>query len=248
MTRLAQAVSGAAASDKRAGFTLIESLVTLAITSLVALSAGALFRDGLFYFDRGTRSVDQTEQFALAVDCLTRDLGAIRFVQQKGGDRQKATFISDEAGRILFVTGGDKAPVAQGEEIVEYSVEQDDKTSQLVRRRAAWPGPRLSLGDADLQDPVIVLKGNFDISFQFADQDSDGERVWRAEWAGDQGLPRAMRLTLRDRESGADLLPDGSFPIWANAPMGCDLDENCLSPPKGKPDSAPQRTGMNAIP
>jgi prepilin-type N-terminal cleavage/methylation domain-containing protein len=242
---LARTTGRAAASDRRAGFTLIESLVTLAITSLVALSAGVLFRDGLFYFDRGTQAVDQTEQFALAVDCLTRDFGAVRFVQREGGDPQKATFIANGAGRVLFVTGGDKAPGAQGEEIVEYSVEQDDKSSLLVRRRAAWPGPRLSLGDADLRDPVVVLKGNFDISFQFAVQDADGEQIWRSEWAGDVGLPGAVRLALRDRESGADLLPDGSFTIWTNAPMACDLDEKCLSPLKVDSDSAPRRAGTN---
>ena len=56
-----------ASLERRAGFTLIESLVALAITSLIVLSAGALIRDGLFYFDRGTRAVDETEEFALAV-------------------------------------------------------------------------------------------------------------------------------------------------------------------------------------
>jgi prepilin-type N-terminal cleavage/methylation domain-containing protein len=229
-----------ASRERRGGFTLIESLVALAITSLTVLSAVALMRDSLFYFDRGSRAVDQTEQFALAVDCMTRDFGAARFVQRRGGDPKKATFIGDDGGRVLFVTGGDKAPGSQGEEVVEYSIEQNDKVSQLVRRRSAWPGPRLLLNDADLQDPVVLLKGDFDISFQYSDYDSSGELVWRDTWAGGQGIPRSARLTLRDRESGADLLSDGDFLVGANAPMACDTDKDCLSPAKEAP-APPQR-------
>jgi type II secretion system protein J len=225
-----------AALERRAGFTLIESLVALAITSLIVLSAGALIRDGLFYFDRGTRAVDETEEFALAVDCLTRDFGAARFVRPKGGDRRAASFTADGEGKVRFVTGGDKAPGAQGEEVVEYSVERNDDISQLVRRRAAWSGPRMAVEDADPQDPVIVLKGNFDISFGFSDLTPSGELAWRDEWAAEESLPHSVKLSLRDPQSGVDLLSDGDFLVRANAPMSCDTDQDCLSSGNSAPN------------
>jgi hypothetical protein len=46
-----------------------------------------------------------------------------------------------------------------------------------------------------------------------------------------------VRLSLRDRQSGVDLLSDGDFPVRANAPMSCDSDQDCLSPGKSAPNS-----------
>jgi len=241
VTDVARTRKATGVTRRRAGFTLIESLVALAITSLIAVSAGALFRDGIFYFDRGTQAVDRTEQFALAIDCLTRDFGAVRFMERKGGDMRKATFVGGAEGRIRFVTGGDKAPRSQREEVVEYVVEPHDNFSQLVRRRSPWPGPRLAIDQADPQDPVILLKGDFDIAFQFSDVSPAGEIIWRDEWAAGQGLPRSVRLTLRDRQSGVDLLADNDFPVRANAPMACDSDKDCFSPRKDRAPNAPQQ-------
>ena len=144
----------AARESARAGFTLIESLVALAITSFIILSAGTLIHDSAFFFDRGTRAVDQTEQFALAVDRLTQDFGAARFVVENDAGRPKALFTGDGGeGKALFVTAGGKASGPQGEEIVEYSIEQDDETSKLVRRRAPWPGLRAPLDAAEPAGP-----------------------------------------------------------------------------------------------
>jgi prepilin-type N-terminal cleavage/methylation domain-containing protein len=221
----------AARESARAGFTLIESLVALAITSFIIFSAATLIHDGAFFFDRGTRAVDQTEQFALAVDCLTQDFGAARFVIENDAGRPKALFTGEGGeGKALFVTAGGKASGPQGEEIVEYSIEQDDETSKLVRRRAPWPGLRAPLVGAELRDPVILLSGKFDIAFGFSERTSAGALIWRDRWTGDVGLPHSVRLTLRDRATGVDLLAGGDFPVRANAPMACSSGkDDCLS-------------------
>ena len=218
--------------DRRAGFTLIESLVALAITSAILVSIGALIHDSAFFFDRGTRSVDQTEQYALAIDCLTHDFAAARFVRQKEAKGPMTAFTGDgAAGKILFITGGGRESGPQGEEIVQYSVEREDDSSRLVRRRAPWPGPRMRLDEADLQDAVVLLSGPFDISFGFSELTPAGAVVWRDGWTGAEGLPHSVRLTLRDPTTGGDLLAGGDFPIRANAPMTCVSGKaDCLSP------------------
>jgi general secretion pathway protein J len=212
------------------GFTLIESLIALAITSLVVLSCVTFLRDGAYYFDRGTEAVDQTEQFAFAVDCLTRDFAGARFVLQAGPGGPVAPFVADGRERILFVTAADRASATQGEEVVEYSVEEDGELSRLVRRRAPWAGPRSRPDDVAMTDPVALLRGPFEISFQYSELTPEGALVWYDRWSGSEGLPYSVRLALVDRATGVDLLGGSAFRVRANAPASCASGkEDCLS-------------------
>jgi type II secretion system protein J len=217
-------------STSRAGFTLVETLAAVAIAAAVIVSAGALIHDSVFFFDRGTRSVDQTEQFALAIDCLTRDFGAARFALQSDQGKTRSSFTAGEHGDILFITGGGRGPGAARDEIVRISIEQDDASRKIVRRRLAWKGPRQRPEEAELRDPVILLKGPFDISFEFSKPMATGGVAWQDQWTGETGLPQAVRLTLRDAATGAILLKAGEFPVHANAPIGCAIGkEDCLA-------------------
>jgi hypothetical protein len=218
----------------RAGFTLIEALAALAITATIILSTGGLLYQNIFFFDRGTRIVDQSEQLALAVDALTRDLGAARFVVQKHANVARAAFTgtpdsADGPAKILFITSGGKEAGSQGEEVVSITVEQGDEFTQLVRRRAPWLGPRVHLEDAQPSDPVILLKGKFSISFRFSELTKEGKIVWHDSWTGETGLPHAIRLNVRNEE-GADLLVGAEFPVHADASAACAAGEtDCLS-------------------
>jgi prepilin-type N-terminal cleavage/methylation domain-containing protein len=204
--------------DHRAGFTLIECLAALAITSLVVLSTGALLREGGYFFDRGTRAVDETERFAWATDRLTRDLAGARFVPQAGEKAATAAF-AGEPERLVFVTAGQLA--SRGEEVVEYSIQQLDESQQLVRRRASWAGPSSLLSDSDLADPVVLLRGRFAASFEYSQVGSEGALVWRNQWSGGEGLPYSVRVKLIDSGTGVDFLAAGDFIVRANAPISC---------------------------
>ncbi len=214
------------ASSGRAGFTLIETLAALAIASVIILSVSALIHQGVFFFDRGTRTIDQVEQLTLAIDCLTRDFEAARFVLQKNANGTRAVFTgvpasADGRAKILFVTAGGRASGPQGEEVVSLTVETADDLTQLVRRRSAWLGPRMRVEDAKLQDAVILLKGKLDISFSFSELTPNGTLVWQDRWTGETGLPHSVRLSLRDGTTGADLLEAAEFPVYADAPATC---------------------------
>ena len=85
-----------------------------------------------------------------------------------------------------------------------------------------------------LQDAVVLIEGKLDISFVFGRVTPDGGLAWYANWAGERVLPRYVRLVLRDRATGADLLGEADFVIRANAPSACgrtDASRACLSAP-----------------
>ncbi len=222
-----------AKADARAGFTLIETLAALAIASVVILSTSALLHQGVFFFDRGTRTVEDSEQLAAAVESLTRDFGAARFVVSKGAS--KTAFIGtpaseDAPAKIVFVSSGGRAAGPQGEEVVSLTVEQMDRGAQLVRRRLPWLGPRMGLDDARPEDSVILLKGRFDAAFAFSELAEDGTLTWQDRWSGEKGLPHSVRLRLRDMETGAGLLAGAEFLVHADAPLSCAGGESdCLS-------------------
>jgi len=229
-----------------AGFTLIETLAALAITSVIILSTGMLIHQSVFFFDRGTRTVDKSEQLALAVESLKRDFAAARYVLQKKGTGLSSAFIGSPASeatraKVIFITGGGEAAGPQGEEVVNLTVEAGDDVTQLVRRRATWFGPRMRLTDAETSDAVILLKGKYDISFSFSERAGDGRLIWHSDWTGDNGLPHSVRLNLQDSRSGAILFAGLEFPIEADAPAACTAGEiDCLSPgAKGNPAPAP---------
>jgi len=227
---------------RSAGFTLIECLVALAVTSLVAFAAGSLLRETGSFFDRGTRAVDETERFAWAVDRLTRDFAAARFVPQAGEKSGSAAFIG-EPGRVVFVAAGrgGSAP-----EVVEYSTAPGEAGEQLIRRQAAWPGPSARLAQAELKDPVVLLSGTYDISFEFAQAPPGGGLVWRDRWSGAEGLPGSVKVKLIDAASGVDFLAASDFAIRANAPLACASGkDDCLKKDEGakSAEAAQPRSG-----
>jgi type II secretion system protein J len=224
-----------AAAKRLAGFTLVEMLAALAITAIVIVSTGQLLYQSVFFFDRGTRTVDHSEQLALAVDSLKRDFAAVRFVVRRNASGTSAAFTSEPASdsaptKLLFVTAGGKASGPQGEEAVSLTVESGDDFVQLVRRRAAWIGPSMHLEDVRLGDPVVLLKGKFAISFKFSELTKDGKLEWHDRWTGEGGLPHSVRFIMRDGMTGADHLAEADFRIYADAPAGCAAgSEDCLS-------------------
>jgi prepilin-type N-terminal cleavage/methylation domain-containing protein len=220
------------------GFTLVEVLAALAIASVIIMASAALIRNVALFFDRGTRSVTEAERLMLAVERLAGDFGSARFVWRRTEDGAAAAFAAEQASSerpasVIFVGAGRAASNARvDDDMISLTVEQDGEVRRLVRRRVTWPGPRARFEDVTPQDRVVLIEGKLDISFVFGRVTPDGALAWYASWAGERVLPRYVRLILRDRTTGADLLGEADFMVRANAPAACgraDAALACLS-------------------
>jgi prepilin-type N-terminal cleavage/methylation domain-containing protein len=229
----------------RDGFTLVEVLAALAISSVIIIASAALIRNVALYFDRGTRGATEAERLMLAVGRLAGDFGSARFVSRLTANGAAIAFAAEQAS-VVFVGAGGVASRSSDDELVSLTVERDGDLERLVRRRATWPGQRARFEDVTPQDPVVLIEGKLDISFAFA---PDGAQVWYASWTGQSVLPHYVRLMLRDRDKGVDLLGEADFVVRANAPPACGRTEAtpaCLSvaPTLPTDTSEPERSAQ----
>jgi prepilin-type N-terminal cleavage/methylation domain-containing protein len=218
----------------RDGFTLVEVLAALAITSVIIIASAALIRNVALYFDRGTRSATEAERLVLAVGRLAGDFGSARFVARRTADGAAIAFAAEQASSerpasVVFVGAGGIASRSDDDELVSLTVEWDGDLGRLVRRRAIWPGQLARFEDVTPEDPVVLIEGKLDISFMFGRLTQDGALAWSSSWVGEMDLPRYVRLILRDRVSGADLLGEAAFVVRANAPPACGRNEAVLA-------------------
>ncbi|HEY8066807.1 MAG TPA: prepilin-type N-terminal cleavage/methylation domain-containing protein [Methylosinus sp.] len=232
--------------ERRAGFTLVETLAALAVAAAIIFGAAALIHHVALYFDRGAIGVTEAERFALALDRLSRDFGAARFVvgaaerDERPSDRGPAPKDKDKKarpvafsggpGRIVFVTGSAVGARAAPEEALTLDVEPlRDGVTRLVRRRSVWLGPRAGLLAEAAGDAVVLLEGRYDMSFDFARMGARGDLVWTDSWTGETELPRVVRLRLADPVTGANLVAGAEFILWADAPAACSREtSDCL--------------------
>ena len=230
----------------RHGFTLVELLAALAIAAVIIAASSALVHNVALHFEQGTRGVSDGERLILAIERLAADIGSARFVLRTSDERSAPStsplaFIGEPTS-IVFVGPGGVGANQSGEEVVSLTVEQEDDMTHLVRRRAPWFGPRTRFEELTFGDPVILLDGKFLISFAFGQVTQDGKLAWNDAWKGQASLPRYVRLNLRDRASGADLLPGTDFVIRADASGGCAQSDSAGCTAGSAPASKPQGT------
>src|ERR1700683_5071890 len=152
------------------GFTLIEVLAALAISSVIIVTTATLIHTIAGNFDRGTRGVDAADRLVLAMQRLSSDFSSTRFVVWTTDDGPALAFRDEQAvgekpARIMFVSGSSTGDKLDTDELVSLTIERSNDTTRLTRRRAAWTGPAMPIERASLQDPVVLMEGSLDISF-----------------------------------------------------------------------------------
>jgi prepilin-type N-terminal cleavage/methylation domain-containing protein len=236
-------------AGRRNGFTLIEVLAALAISSVIIVATVALIHTVARNFDRGTRGVDAADRLTLAVERLAADFGAARFVVWTTQSGPALAFRGEQAdgekpGRVTFVSGAGIGSVSRADEVVSLTIERTGDVTRLVRRRAAWTGPDMLIEHVSMQDAVVLIEGSLDMSFLFGHLTGGGALAWSSTWIGETALPRFVRLIIRDRATGADPVGEADFIVSADAPLACgrpDAGPDCLSRvlPAKKPRAAP---------
>jgi general secretion pathway protein J len=228
------------------GFTLIETLVALALMGLVLSALANLTAQWLPNWNRGFERIQRSELIGIALQRIGADLAAAEYVPANRGERRPIFDGSELA--VTFVRTALGPNAGSGLDVVR--VGETTERQGFVTVRSRTPFRPLPLGSSlseqlHFAEPVLLLRSPFRLSFAYAGQD----RVWKGSWHDADKLPAAIKLTIRDAASERILAISTVTPVHIDAsaqgdcaqPDGnCDGKPNAQNNPQGSAQGNPQ--------
>ncbi len=223
-----------------AGFTLIETLVALALTGLVLSALANITSQWLPNWHRGMDRIQRSEAISLALQRIGADLAAAEYVPANREQRQPLFDGSELSVMFVRTTLGPNA--TPGLDVVRIGETTDRQALVTVRSRAPFgplePGASVS-EQIHTGDPVVLLREPFRLSFSYAGRD----RVWKSSWHDADRLPSEIMLTVRDAATERTLSVSTVASIHADAPAAATCPDNGCG---GKSDANPQNARDNS--
>jgi prepilin-type N-terminal cleavage/methylation domain-containing protein len=187
-------------SDRAAGFTLVELLVSLVITSVISSFALA----GFHLSNKAwtvSRDADTEGQISAAAnrlsDLISKSTPSAAFDESRGiaallfdGDQDRLTFVTLSEGYAL--DGGlIRANIAWQPPRAD---DQTDVSAGAIRFSGAVFRPNGTSPGYD--EPVVLLRGVSDLRISYFGPDQDGAAHWSPQWKGRDRLPYLVSIGM----------------------------------------------------
>lgn len=177
---------------RRAGFTLLELLIALAIVaSLVAIAFGGL-RVAVAAWDQGEDRAEAHQHLRGIAVLLTRALaGTYPYRASLGQAPETVLLFRGAAEEVEFVTSAPPFPpaVAAAFTAVSLGLERGDTPALVIRQRVLPNREPFAEAAVVLRDPAVTR-----LAFRYLDESGAWEEQWDTEARG--GLPRAVQVTV----------------------------------------------------
>ena len=206
------------------GFTLIESLVALALTGLVLSALANITAQWLPNWNRGLDRIQRSEMIGITLQRIADDLAAAQYVPV-GGDEKKPLFVGSEQS-VIYVRTAIGPNAGPGLDVVRLSETKDRDGLATVRTRTAFrPMPPESASDQlHFGEPVLLLRAPYQLSLAYAGED----QAWQSSWKDSEKLPAKIRLTVRDSSNARTVSTVASIHVQSQAQGECkQADEKC---------------------
>jgi general secretion pathway protein J len=181
------------------GFTLIETIVALALMGLVLSALAGITAQWLPNWNRGIDRIQRSETVGTALERISADLAAAEYVPINR-ETHRPLFDGSELS-VTFVRTALGPNAGPGLDVVRVSETTEHREFMSVRSRARFAPVPLDSSLAEqvhFGDPVLLLRPPYRLSFAYAGPD----RIWQNTWRGQDKLPAMIKLTVRDSRSG----------------------------------------------
>ena len=225
------------------GFTLIESLVALALMGLVLSALASITAQWFPNWNRGLDRIQRSEMISIALQRIGDDLAAAEYVPANRGGKQPLFEGSELSVTFVRTALGPNAGV--GLDVVRLAETTDQAGLATARSRAPFrPLPLASSSPSEqfrFGEPVLLFRAPFRLSFAYAGEDG----AWKSSWRGSDKLPAKIRLTVRDMASERILTISTVTPVHVQSSA-----EGDCAQPDGKCDGAADTpaTSQNGAP
>jgi general secretion pathway protein J len=218
------------------GFTLIETIVALALMGLVLSALASITAQWLPNWNRGVDRIQRSEEIGVALQRISADLAATEYVSANRESR-RPLFDGSELS-VMFVRTALGPSVGPGLEVVRVGETTDRRNFVTVRSRTRFtplpPGSSLS-ERLHFRDPVVLLRTPYRLSFAYAGPD----QVWKSAWRGNDKLPALIRLTVRDAKTERVLSVSTVTPVHVQMPSDCLEPDGKCDDKDGAPSKDP---------
>ena len=177
-----------------AGFSLIEAMATLALTATIILALSSVAGQWLPNWRRGFVDLQRADLLGIGLERLVDDLSAAEYVTPSAGDQ--APLFQGDATSVMFIRSAIGPDAYPHLEIVRLAEIKEERGLAVVRTRARFAPTAAGAKPKPIAfgDPVTLVRAPFRISFSYAGPD----RLWLPTWKGREGLPEAVRISVRD--------------------------------------------------
>jgi general secretion pathway protein J len=179
-----------------AGFTLIETLIATALMMAVLGALATVTAQWLPNWNRGFTRVQRSDLLALGLERIVADLSAAEVIPAHYLAKEPLFEGTELSVTLVRTAIGPNA--ARGLEIIRLAEMPDAGNLALVRASMPFTPlpPEGSVASyLRFRDPVVLVRAPYRVTFAYA---GGADRVWRGTWSAASGLPRAVRITVRD--------------------------------------------------
>jgi general secretion pathway protein J len=204
-------IAGCGSRRRMWGFSLVEALVTLALTGALLMAIGAVTGQWLPAWRMGFAGVQRLEALDMAIRRLAADIAAAKPVTA-GGAFAPPLFTGGPNG-IVFVRQAIGPSAGEKLEWVRI-VEQEDG---LTRARAPYAPTAGEAPHPIFVGAVTMARGAYRFRFAYAGAD----HAWSSDWVGRPTLPTAVRIEVFDASAAASLPLSTTVALRVDAPAAC---------------------------